>query len=97
MELTGKIIKIKGIETTPYKKNEGLNFQKREIWIEVFDDNYPQTIAFELHGDKVSLTDKFAEGSEVTVSVNLKGKVVNEKCFNTLQIWRIQPSKQLIK
>ena len=93
MELTGTIVKIKEIENILAKKDGGKEFQKREFWIGIFDEKYPQTLALELHGDKVSLIDTFAEGQEITVSINLKGKIVSDKCYNTLQVWRVVERK----
>lgn len=99
MELTGTIVKIKNIERPTHRiisaKNEsGRDFQKREFWLQIHSEKFPQTIALEFQGDKVTVLDSFAEGQEVTVLINLKGRVIEEKCFNTLQIWRIQEVKK---
>lgn len=93
MELTGTIVKIKNIETISAKNENAKDFQKREFWLQLLDEKFPQTIALEFQGDKVSVLDSFAEGQEVTVGINLKGRIVEEKCFNTLQVWRIQEVK----
>lgn len=103
MELTGTIVKIKEIENILAKKEGGKDFQKREFWLQITvggtplggipHEKFPQTLALELHGDKVSLIDAFAEGQEITVNINLKGKIIGDKCYNTLQVWRIQDMK----
>jgi Domain of unknown function (DUF3127) len=94
MELTGTILKVKEIEIITAKNENAKDFQKREFWLQVPDGKFSQTINLELHGDKVTALDSFAEGQEVTVGINLKGRIVEEKCFNTLQVWRIQEVKK---
>lgn len=94
MELTGTIVKIKNIETISAKTENTKDFQKREFWLKMGDEKFPQTIALEFQGDKVTVLDSFAEGQEIIVSINLKGRIVEEKCFNTLQAWRIQEVKK---
>lgn len=90
MEFTGTIVKIKGIEHIPSKTKDGKDFQKREFWIQIPSAQYPQTITLELHGVKVFIIDSFAEGQEITANINLKGKIMGDKCFNTFQVWNIQ-------
>ena len=70
------------------------NFQKREFVIET-SETYPQTIALELHADKVDIIDVYGIGELVTVAVNLRGREwINPqgeaKYFNTIVAWRIQ-------
>jgi hypothetical protein len=89
MELTGTIVKIKETETITAKTESGKDFLKREVWLEIPDGKYPQTINLEFHGEKTTLIDGHTEGQEITVEINLKGKIVGEKCWNTLQVWRI--------
>jgi single-strand DNA-binding protein len=90
MEINGVLAKIKEVETIPTKTEGGKDFQKREFWVQT-QEQYPQTISIELHGEKTGLLDNYAEGQEVTVAINLKGRVTADgKCFNTLQAWRIQ-------
>jgi uncharacterized protein YuzE len=94
MELTGTIVKIKETENLPTKKEGSKDFQKKEFWLQIPDKQYTQTIALELHGDKITLIDTFTEGQEITVNINLKGKIVGDKCFNALQVWKIQEVKK---
>ncbi len=94
MELTGTIVKIRHIEIISAKIEGGKYFQKREFWLKLNDEKYPQTINLELHGESVAALDYFTEGQEIIASINLKGRIVDEKCFNTLQVWRIVEVKK---
>ncbi|WP_394993585.1 DUF3127 domain-containing protein [Emticicia sp.] len=94
MELKGTIVKIKNIEVISAKTENTKDFQKREFWLRITNEKYAQTINLELHGESVAALDYFTEGQEIIVSINLKGRVVDEKCFNTLQAWRIQEVKK---
>ena len=89
MTISGKIVKIKDTEIVKAKTEGGKVFHKREFWLETPDEKYPQTICLELHGDKVILIDSFRLEQQVSVDINLKGKITQDKCFNTLQVWRI--------
>ncbi len=94
MELIGTIIKIKNIEIITAKIEGGKDFQKREFWLQIQNGKYPQTINLELHGESVAALDYFTEGQEIVASINLKGRIFDEKCFNTLQVWRIMEVKK---
>lgn len=88
MELKGTIKVIKDIQQVSDK------FQKREFVVES-NEQYPQTICVELHGDKVDIVDAYAIGESVTVSIGLRGREwINPqgeaKYFNTIVAWRIQ-------
>jgi hypothetical protein len=70
------------------------NFQKREFVIET-NEQYPQTILLELHGDKVDLIDVYSVGEEIDVSINIRGREWlnpqgESKFFNTIVAWRIE-------
>lgn len=69
-------------------------FQKREFVIET-EEQYPQSIKFELHQMKCPDIDNHKIGSRVTVHFNLRGRAwTNPKnetiYFNTLVAWRIE-------
>lgn len=88
MEIKGTLKVIRDIQEV------STNFKKREFVVET-DEQYPQTIALELHGDKVDVIDVYGIGESVTVSINLRGREwVNpqgeSKYFNTIVAWRIQ-------
>lgn len=68
-------------------------FEKREFSIQT-DEQYPQTIMFELQKDRVDMIDPFKIGEKIAVHFNLRGREwVNPqgetKVFNTLQAWKL--------
>ncbi|MCI4666607.1 MAG: DUF3127 domain-containing protein [Bacteroidia bacterium] len=76
-------------------------FKKREFVIEYNDGNpmYPQYVLFQLIQDKCNLIDNVAEGSEVSVDFNLRGRSWQSpngetKYFNSLDAWRVSPVQQ---
>ena len=84
-------------ETTEYGKN---GFTKREFVIKLTgegeNDAYPNYIALELIKDKCSMMDAYKPGDEIQVHFNLSGRLWQgqgkpEKCFTSLQAWRISP------
>jgi len=88
MEIKGTLKVIRDIQQV------SANFQKREFVIET-QEQYPQTIALELHGDKVDIIDAYGIGESVTVAINLRGREwINPqgeaKYFNTIVAWKIQ-------
>lgn len=89
MEIQG-IIKVVG-ETKSFGRND---FLKRELVITTTEE-YPQTIMIEFVKDKCSILDNYAEGQEVKVGVNLRGREWvspqgETKYFNSLQGWKIE-------
>ena len=90
MEVSGKIKLIRDIQVVSEK------FQKREFVVET-NEQYPQSLQFELHGQNCDIIDAYKVGQEVTCSLNLRGRMWTnpqgeEKYFNTIICWRIQPS-----
>jgi hypothetical protein len=88
MQLNGIIKVIKPIQQI------SATFSKREFVIET-NEQYPQTIQLELHGDRVDIIESFTEGQEVECHINLRGREwVNPqgetKYFNTIICWKIQ-------
>lgn len=69
-------------------------FQKREFVIKVADGAHEQFIKFELHQDKVSLTDGLKKGDEITVRFNIRGKEYikdgEARYFTNLVAWKIE-------
>lgn len=83
-------------DTTEYGNN---GFTKREFVIKLngVDENpaYPNHIALELIKDKCALMDSYKPGDEIKVQFNLSGRLWSgngkpEKCFTSLQAWRIE-------
>jgi len=87
MELSAKIYSISKTQ----KVSEA--FSKREFII-VTEENYPQHILLQVVKDKCPMLDQYKAGDNVTVHLNLKGRLWQnpqgeEKCFNTLECWKI--------
>jgi single-strand DNA-binding protein len=88
-ELWGKLHFIKEIESFGTS-----NFQKREFVV-VTDEQYPQHILLELHGDRVDLIDPYQIGEALKISINLRGREwVNPqgetRYFNSMVAWKIE-------
>ena len=73
-------------------------FTKREFVVKLTgeDENprYPNYVALELIKDKCAMMDNYAIGDEIEAHFNLSGRLwsgngQNEKCFTSLQAWRI--------
>ncbi len=93
MEVKGKIKRI--TDTQTFGSN---GFRKREVVI-VTDEQYPQFLNIEFVQDKTDLLNQFAEGDEVEISINLRGREWispqgETKYFNSIQGWRISKITQ---
>ncbi len=90
MEVKGTIYSINEPEQITEK------FRKQTVVIKTEDNpEYPQYISLETINDKISLTENLKEGQEITAHFNLNGRLWTnpqgvEKCFNTLQIWKVE-------
>ena len=70
-------------------------FQKREFILTTEANTPdPQHVSFQVTQDKCTILDQFADGEEVKVQFNLRGREWNGpqgiKYFNTLEAWRIE-------
>jgi hypothetical protein len=70
-------------------------FQKREFVLTTEANTpYPQHVSFQVTQDKCTMLDSFAEGEELKIQFNLRGREWNGpqgiKYFNTLEAWRIE-------
>jgi hypothetical protein len=71
-------------------------FQKREFVVEVADNSrYPQTVLFQLTGDRVDAIEGCSVGDNVTVEFSLRGREWTSpkgetKFFNSLDVWKVQ-------
>lgn len=81
--VTGSIIKI--METESFGDN---GFTKR-LFVVKTDEKFPQELACELIKDKTTMVDGYAEGDNITVSVNLRGREYNGKWYTSLTAWKI--------
>lgn len=83
-------------ETKEFGSN---GFTKREFVLKLTGDeensSYPNYIALELIKDKCAMIDAYSIGDEITVHLNLSGRLWSsagqpERCFTSLQAWRIE-------
>jgi hypothetical protein len=84
-------------ETQSFGQN---GFTKREFVIKLTGEGtnpaYPSYVAMELLKDKCALMDQYQVGQEIVAHFNLSGRLWNpgngqpEKCFTSLQAWRIE-------
>ena len=93
IETTGKLHTI--FET----KQVSERFTKREFVIELADNpKYPQTVLFQLTGDRCAQLDQFSVGDQVRVDFSLRGREWRSpsgetKYFNSLDVWKIEPAR----
>ncbi len=87
-EVEGKLLKIFDTQQVTG------TFQKREFVLTV-DGAYPQTVIFQLVQDKCSILDDYANGDEVKIFFDLRGREWKSpqgeiKYFNSLNAWKIE-------
>ena len=92
MEVKGTIKRINAEQVVNDK------FRKRTVHIET-KEQYPQVIEVQFNQDKCDLLNTVAEGQEVTIAINLRGRewTGNDgvlKVFNTVEGWRIAVDSQ---
>ncbi|MBS1548801.1 MAG: DUF3127 domain-containing protein [Bacteroidetes bacterium] len=88
MELQGTVKKMSEIQTF------ASGFQKREL-ILLTQEQYPQPISIEFLQDKISLLDNIAEGENVKIGINIRGREWTSpqgevKYFNSITGWRLE-------
>lgn len=90
IEATGKLHTI--FDT----KQVSERFTKREFVVELADNpKYPQTVLFELSGDRCDQLDGLIVGDTVRLEFNLRGREWRSpsgetKYFNTLNVWKVE-------
>ena len=94
-----------GIETTGRlhaifdTKQVSERFTKREFVVEIADNpKYPQTVQFQLTGDRCSQLDGMNVGDQVTIEFSVRGREWRSpqgevKYFNSLDVWKIEPAR----
>jgi hypothetical protein len=93
IEATGKLHTI--FET----KQVSERFSKREFVLELADNpKYPQTVLFQLTGDRCAQLDDMRVGDQVRVEFSLRGREWRSpsgevKYFNSLDVWKIEPAR----
>lgn len=93
MEVTGKLRTI--FDT----KQVSERFTKREFVLELADGKYPQSVLFQLTGDRCAALDQFQIGDELRLEFNLRGREWKSpqgdvKYFNSLDVWRIEGTRE---
>ena len=74
-------------------------FTKREFVLELTDNpKYPQTVLFQLTGDRCAQLDGFAVGDMVRIDFSLRGREWRSpqgdvKYFNSLDVWKVEPAR----
>jgi uncharacterized membrane protein YgcG len=93
IETTGKLHTI--YET----KQVSERFTKREFVVEIADNpKYPQTVLFQLTGDRCNQLDGMNVGDQITVEFSLRGREWRSpqgevKYFNSLDVWKVIPAR----
>ena len=87
MEVSGKVKLVNATQVVSDK------FSKRTLVV-VTSDQYPQEIEVQFTQDKCGLLDGIRPGQDVTIGVNLRGRMWTnpqgeEKYFNTIEGWKI--------
>ena len=83
LKVTGQIIQINPTETISDK------FKKRTFTL-ALDAKYPQTIQFTLAQNRCDFGNQVRPGDGVEVYFNLEGREYNGKCYNTLNVWKLE-------
>src|SRR5688572_28143792 len=93
METTGRLHTI--FET----KQVSERFTKREFVVEIADNpKYPQTVLFQLTGDRCTMLDGMNVGDQVAIEFSLRGREWRSpsgelKYFTSLDVWRVGPAR----
>lgn len=91
IKLQGKVYKLGTTQEVGEKK-----FKVREMILEIEPDTqYPIYATIQGTGDKCEKMDDMVKGSEVTVHVNLRGRLYKnkdgeEKSFNSFDLWKFE-------
>ena len=87
LKVTGKVFKV----MPKVAKSDKFTF--RNLWL-THGDKYPQTIEIQFVNDKCNLLDNVKPDDDVTIGVNLDGRIWNghdgQKVFNTIKGWSIE-------
>ena len=86
MDIIGNIKLIQDTETGTSKA--GKEWAKRTIVITT-NDKYPQDLAIDFLGDKITQINNFQVGNPVCVSINLRGSEYNGRYYVSLGGWKI--------
>lgn len=84
MQFSGKITFI-----SPEEKVWQNQTAKITVVIEEVDTQYPNSLSFDLLGEKIDLIKSYGIGSVVEVSLNSRCNEYNGKYYNSLRAWKI--------
>lgn len=84
-ELSGQIIKRLPIQEGTSSRGA---WKKQTLVIET-TDQYPKKVAIDFWNDKVDEVQKFFDGQNVTISINIESKESNERWYTEVKGWKI--------
>jgi len=87
MQVKGTLLQILKMETGVSKA--GKEWKKQDFVIET-NEQFPKKVCFTLFGDKISLIDGTAEGSEIEVYFSLESRDFNGKWYHNINAWKIE-------
>jgi hypothetical protein len=99
MVLVMGIEAIGKLHTIYETKQVSERFSKREFVVEITDNpKYPQTVLFQLTGDRCSQLDGMNVGDHVMIEFSLRGREWRSpagevKYFNSLDVWKVVPAR----
>ncbi len=93
-------IQVKGTVIQVLKPESGVSkagkeWKKQEFVIET-NEQFPKKVCFTLFGDKISLIDGIAEGTEVEVFFSVESRDFNGKWFHNINAWKIESASSAV-
>lgn len=87
MQVKGTLLQILKLESGVSKA--GKEWKKQDFVIET-NEQFPKKVCFTLFGDKISLIDGIAEGTELEVFFSLESRDFNGKWYHNINAWKIE-------
>lgn len=87
MQVKGTLLQILKPESGVSKA--GKEWKKMDFVIET-NEQFPKKVCFTLFGDKTSLIEGIAEGSEIEVFFSLESRDFNGKWYHNINAWKIE-------
>jgi hypothetical protein len=84
--LQGTLIQILKPESGVSKS--GKEWKKQDFVIQT-NEQFQKNVCLTLFGDKVSLIEEIAEGSEIEVFFNVESREFNGKWYHNLNVWKV--------
>jgi len=88
MDIKGRLLQILPLQSGTSKAGNG--WSKQEFVIES-DEQFPKKVCFTLFGDKVSLLNGLAIGTQIEVVFNLESREFNGKWYSNINAWKLNP------